>query len=39
MERKGIGLLKNETINKAEIIKNCRMSEHKIYRKPVCKYC
>jgi hypothetical protein len=38
-ERKRSGLLQNEATYEAEIIENCRISEHKIYRRPVCEYC
>jgi len=37
--KKGSGLSLNGATYKAEIFKNCRISEHKIYRRPVDKYC
>jgi hypothetical protein len=38
-EKKRSGLLQNEASYKADINKNCRISEHKTYSRPVCEYC
>jgi hypothetical protein len=35
----GRGLLQNEATYKAQIVKYCRIFEHKIFRRPVGKYC